>query len=198
MNQLYFSFSQMAKILAVSQDFTSNDDTYQSCLNIMDAIEVFQQFKNKRAVGICYHNLGCLTAKLSKEEYKSALNYVWAAIEIQEELADESDKSPLEQQIKDRFVLACRYYTGGAIVHNYLMSLDWAWSSEAATISQLKLIEEAVREADIFFDLSIEVLVGDSPQNNYNLEDSMEELGINSNSGKNSRDRHGYFDFQIY
>jgi hypothetical protein len=78
-------------------------------------------------------------------------------------LADESDKSPLEQQIKDRFVLACRYYTGGAIVHNYLMSLDWAWSSEAATISQLKLIEEAVREADIFFDLSIEVLVGDSP-----------------------------------
>jgi hypothetical protein len=44
----------MAKILAVSQDFTSKEDTYQNCLHIMEAIEVFKKFKNKRAEGICY------------------------------------------------------------------------------------------------------------------------------------------------
>ena len=115
----------MAKILAVSQDFTSKEDTYLNCLHIMEAIEVFQKFKNKRAVGICYQNLGCLVAKLNREDYSSALNYIWTAISIQEQLMDDAEKSgTIEQQIKDSFILACRYYSCGAILHNNIMNLD--------------------------------------------------------------------------
>ena len=67
MNQLYMSFSQMAKILAVSQDFTNSNELFQNYFSIIEAKEVFDKFKNQRAVGICYQNLGCLTAKLSKD-----------------------------------------------------------------------------------------------------------------------------------
>lgn len=31
----------MAKILAVSQDFSQSNDSYQSCFNFLQAIEVF-------------------------------------------------------------------------------------------------------------------------------------------------------------
>jgi hypothetical protein len=48
----------------------------------MEAIEVFKKFKNKRAVGICYQNLGCLVAKLNRDDYSRALNYIWTAISI--------------------------------------------------------------------------------------------------------------------
>ena len=51
----------MAKILAVSSDF---NNTFQGCLNLIEAIDVFTKFGNKRAVGICYLNLGCVTAQL--------------------------------------------------------------------------------------------------------------------------------------
>jgi hypothetical protein len=42
----------------------------------MEAIEVFKKFKNKRAEGICYQNLGCLTAKLNKADFTSAFTYI--------------------------------------------------------------------------------------------------------------------------
>lgn len=70
----------MAKILAVSQDF--NNKHAMSWENILEAIEVFQQFDNKRAVGICHHNWGCLTASRNCTDFKSALEHVNKAIEI--------------------------------------------------------------------------------------------------------------------
>lgn len=72
----------MAKILAVSQDFTNKEDSYMNSLQIIEAISVFEKFDNKRAVGICYHNLGCLTAKLSKQDFTSALSCIHMAIDI--------------------------------------------------------------------------------------------------------------------
>ena len=91
MNQLYLSFSQMAKILAVSQDFSNKAD-HMNSLAINEAIDVFEKFQNKRAVGICYHNRGCLKAKLARGNPKtleSAKNDVQRGIDIISELIDE-------------------------------------------------------------------------------------------------------------
>jgi hypothetical protein len=44
----------MAKILAVSQDFTNSNELFQNYFSIIEAKEVFDKFKNQRAVGICY------------------------------------------------------------------------------------------------------------------------------------------------
>lgn len=51
---------------------------------MMEALEVFQKFDNQRAVGVCYQNLGCLTAKLDNSEITNALQYVQTAIYLQE------------------------------------------------------------------------------------------------------------------
>lgn len=80
MNNLFLSFSQMAKILAVSQDLDSTQDSYQNSLNIIEAIDVFHQFGNKRAKGVCYQNLGCLTAKLDRNDYTRARSQIIKAI----------------------------------------------------------------------------------------------------------------------
>jgi hypothetical protein len=78
----------MAKILAVSANFSSKETLFDTYFSIVDAKEIFDKFQNKRAVGICYQNLGCLSAKLQKD-YKSALDYINAAIEIQESVLEE-------------------------------------------------------------------------------------------------------------
>jgi hypothetical protein len=54
----------MAKILAVSANFSSKETLFDTYFSIVDAKEIFDKFQNKRAVGICYQNLGCLSAKL--------------------------------------------------------------------------------------------------------------------------------------
>jgi hypothetical protein len=81
----------MAKILAVSSDIDSKEDTYQGCFNLIEAIDVFTKFGNQRAVGICYQNLGCLTAKLDRDEYVRALGYIDTAIKIQRDLLEQSE-----------------------------------------------------------------------------------------------------------
>ena len=81
----------MAKILAVSQDFSNKAD-HMNSLAINEAIDVFLKFKNQRAVGICYHNRGCLKAKLARDDLKtleSAKNDIQKGIEIISELMDE-------------------------------------------------------------------------------------------------------------
>lgn len=84
------------------------------------------------------------------------------AIEIQEEITEEAENVPLEQQIKDKFILACRYYTGGAILHNYIMSLDWHAINSNQACVDLNEISNAIFDALFYFSFSIEVLVGGS------------------------------------
>lgn len=160
MNQLYLSFSQMAKILAVSQDFTNKADTHMNSLSINEAIEVFEKFENKRAVGICYHNRGCLKAKLGPQHIQSALNDIMNAIGIQEEILTEAKKATqnnIEQEIKDSYIIACRYYTMGAIQHSYVMR-------SANDIMDLipDQDQEYIAEATVNFLSSIDILEGDN------------------------------------
>ena len=80
----------MAKILAVSQDFTKKSDNHMNSLSINEAIEVFQKFGNERAMSICFHNRGCLKAKLARntEEMESAVNDISIGIDQLDELSN--------------------------------------------------------------------------------------------------------------
>ena len=61
-NDLYFSFNSMARVIFLGYQSTQQDVSYQALQNMHSCVEVFSNQKNQHAAGICYMNLGCMTA----------------------------------------------------------------------------------------------------------------------------------------
>lgn len=93
MNELYLSYSQLAKILAVGHDFglilKEGVHSFEHRFDLLGASQVFEDFDNKLAQGKCIQNLGCLIAHqdfageypVAKKKIKEAINLQLGQIE---------------------------------------------------------------------------------------------------------------------
>lgn len=82
MNALYDTFCKMCRVLTIVKDSHESGHlkTNDECLRLIDAIDIFQKFSNRRAEGVCYLNLGSLMPTSDIDEYHFAQGYINLAI----------------------------------------------------------------------------------------------------------------------
>lgn len=146
-------------------------------------------------MGICYHNRGCLKAKLARCDPKtleSAKNDVQRGIDILSELIDERSSRQsqqvdreIEQQIKDNYILSCRYYTRGVMGHNYIMGRNASLTKQPKSLSQEEV--GIINEATADFQDSILIMNGSHDELNDSFPDNGGQFEV-----------HSYSDFVVY
>ena len=62
LNDLYFSFNSMARVIFLGYQSTHQEFSYEALQNIHSCLELFTNQNNLHSAGICYVNLACMVA----------------------------------------------------------------------------------------------------------------------------------------
>jgi hypothetical protein len=60
LNNIHRTFNQIVKTMQVAKSASTNEDPSQALLYYYEAVDIFSKFKNHKAMGMCYNNIGCL------------------------------------------------------------------------------------------------------------------------------------------